>query len=97
LKKKKKEEEQPSTANITEQSAAQVSVYPNPANEVANVEWSGVQVEMLVVYDSKGALVAQEDVSFQQAYQLVNLESGMYIINLIAADGQRIVNRLIVR
>jgi subtilisin family serine protease len=91
------EEEQPSTANITEQSAAQVNVYPNPANEVANVEWSGVQVEMLVVYDSKGALVAQEDVSFQQAYQLVNLESGMYIINLIAADGQRIVNRLIVR
>jgi hypothetical protein len=97
IEEEEEEEEQPSTANITEQTAAQVNVYPNPANEVANVEWSGVQVEMLVVYDSKGALVAQENVSFQQAYQLMNLESGMYIINLIAADGQRIVNRLIVR
>ena len=63
--------------------AAQVSVYPNPATDVVNVE-AGEEIESIVIFNLTGAMVsAPTDIQGNKATIAVdNLATGSYIVKV---------------
>jgi thermitase len=54
--------------------AVQLSVYPNPANDMVNISWQDLHPDKLVVYDARGRVVA--DVMLGSFPKVVTLSTG---------------------
>jgi len=73
-------------AAIVENTEIDFKVYPNPSNGDATVSWDGTEVDALVLVNAAGQQVDNKEVKGLQNAQFNNIESGMYIVQLIAGD-----------
>lgn len=91
-----------STIGIQENAeAANVSVYPNPATDVVNVN-STEAISVIEVYNTLGELVySQNYTSASQTHNtqinLNNMPGGMYMVQVLTANGQAQVSRITLR
>ena len=76
-------------------STVEMTVYPNPAVDHATVRWTGEASEV-VVMNAAGQIVAQAQVEEMNEYEINNLTTGMYVVNVITAE-EKITKKLIVR
>ena len=88
--------QQTSLASIGELNDGNVKVYPNPAKSNATISWGGNDVASLMIVDANGQVVSNEDVSMTNTYGINNLSTGVYIINLITNNNERISKKFIV-
>ncbi len=73
-----------------------VSVYPNPNNGAFTIQFSSANIADVTVYDAQGKLVVAQKMQPNVA-NTINLDaSGIYMLTVITADGQRTVQRVIV-
>lgn len=82
------------TVGVSEAVASAISVYPNPARDVVrfNLE-SDAQVS---VFDMTGRMVSTMNMTAGEAsYQVADLESGVYFLNIRRADGKKEVARFV--
>jgi PKD repeat protein len=74
-------------AGIGENETAQISLYPNPANDYVNIT-SNQQIITLTVFNYIGKLVEQKEVNRESAIlQTTSYEPGMYIVKITTPDG----------
>ena len=80
---------------------ASVRMYPNPVEDVVNLEFSRpVKLSSIQVYDLTGRMLVSELVNgMVDSYSLKLLEvpSGMYLVALAYTDGSQQVGRILVR
>ena len=74
---------------INEARKGDVNVYPNPAQSNATISWGGNDVTSLMIVNVNGQVVSNEDVSMTNTYAISNLSSGVYMINLITNNNER--------
>lgn len=79
--------------NVT---ASQFSIYPNPANDLLNVEYNGNKKDKIYfrLYDALGKMMAEKVLSAGQSRESIllnNLSSGVYVYSI--ASGNEIVLR----
>jgi hypothetical protein len=72
----------------------QVSIYPNPNNGAFTVITTAYADMM--IYDAQGKLVAAQKVQANVQNQINIESSGMYLITIVAADGSRTTQRVVV-
>jgi len=91
------------TANITsstgipEAPESIVKVYPNPFNQVINIE-NAEKVNRIIIYNIIGNVVMDKEVPSSPKYVLeTNFPLGVYVVTLITDEGQRITKRMIKR
>lgn len=71
--------------------AEKVSVYPNPATDVVNIDLNGKQAKEVSIYSTIGRKMYQSAVNNQNSRTTVpvsHLPNGNYIINVTDADGK---------
>ena len=82
------------SVSVSENAISNVSVYPNPANDVIsfNLE-SDAQVS---VFDMTGRIVSTMNMTAGAAqFQVTGFESGVYFLNIRYADGKKAVARFV--
>ncbi|QTY26333.1 T9SS type A sorting domain-containing protein [Flavobacterium sp. CS20] len=63
-----------------------ISIYPNPVSDVLNIDYHGLEVEKVLVFDINGKIVYQNKDFLNQIY-LGQLNAGVYIIQLDTSHG----------
>ena len=72
--------------DVDENAVAEVAVYPNPANNVLNIESAGIQ--RVTVYSILGEMICDEEVNTDKiALQLADYQAGMYFVNVLTEKG----------
>ena len=67
----------------------QISIYPNPANEVITVNVANESLSRIEIYDITGKLVLTQTTTQQETtIDIKDLNSGMYLINIISEDAK---------
>ncbi len=73
---------------------SQVAIFPNPNNGAFTVTTTAYADMM--IYDAQGKLVAAQKVQANFQNQINIESSGMYLITIVAADGNRTTQRVVV-
>ena len=88
----------PTATGISQQlNPTDVLVYPNPANDVINIDLKSVSLENTTIemYDAIGKLVMNQKLSsVNSVVSIADLSKGIYTIRIIA-NGQQLVKRII--
>jgi hypothetical protein len=81
--------------NITEESKADFLVYPNPASNKISIDFLGLTIEEVYIYDNQGKMVVSQLTKngFVQI-DISNLSSGVYSINAIDGQGSLLSEKL---
>lgn len=76
------------TLSLEEDDWNDLTVYPNPSNEVISIETSN-PIEYTEVYSSNGKLIARCDQKYSNKIKVnvSNLDTGIYILKLIQPNG----------
>ncbi len=81
-----------SSVGIDDDLKSQLSIFPNPTNGAVSIKLEG---EFLItIYDARGRLIIQEQVSNNTELNLTNYESGVYFVK-INKDDTEIISKLI--
>jgi hypothetical protein len=83
------------TASIEENQNTEVSVYPNPSNGNATITWTGTMTTLLIT-DAQGKQVENVQVDGQQAYNINQNATGMYLVTLVNDKGNTTTKRIVV-
>ena len=82
--------------NSLESLTSDVSLYPNPANDLLNVYNAKNSTSLMVIFDLSGKTVLRSQVnSGQNQLQLTNISSGVYLVELFNG-GKKISNQKLV-
>lgn len=85
---------------IDENAADAVSIYPNPANDFVNVQWTGASPEMVELRDLSGKLVYSLNTANVSGSTLTiptgELASGVYVMHYVTAN-QAQTKKLVIR
>lgn len=72
--------------SIEDQTASDITLYPNPANDVVNIQFSGAKsgIQSVQIYDLKGQLVHEQtiELSGNNTVNIKSLDSGMYLLQI---------------
>lgn len=92
------EKEKMESASIEEVQEALISVYPNPAAEVININAAEGAVEQIELYGTNGQLVYNQSVNGQSQAQLnvAELPEGFYLVRLALESGKSTTERIVV-
>ena len=72
-----------------------VSVYPNPANDVLNIETKAVLLKSISIYDINGQLISNKTITENRAQVLLDdINPGLYIVKIGTAAGT-VVKRIV--
>ena len=82
------------TLNVEQFSANEISIYPNPAKNVVNIS-ANSEIKMVRVLDIAGKLVLTENALSNNSINVSNLKTGVYILNVILANGNQSTKKLI--
>jgi hypothetical protein len=65
-----------------------ISIFPNPFNDLINIQWAGVNFETIELTDAFGKLISRISVSDLTSYELMSkeLSKGLYFIHLYGTD-----------
>jgi hypothetical protein len=88
----------PTSISEYELAAEKVTVYPNPAKDVVNINQLPAETALIEVYDVSGKLVKQlKPMATTAAIDVNNLEPGIYQINIIGNDNTMVSKKLMVQ
>lgn len=80
---------------VEERSLSDVLVYPNPAEDVCNIETPGANNGTVIFYNALGEIVRRENISSDRMMvSLADFSSGVYFIHIIT-NGTTQVHRLV--
>ncbi|MCW3103201.1 MAG: hypothetical protein JWO09_1641 [Bacteroidetes bacterium] len=85
-------------AGIEEQSiAADLLIYPNPANDVLNVNLASVNAVSVAIYDLQGRMISRERTGNAgvQKLDISNLVKGLYFVVIENAEGQKMTKKFV--
>ena len=88
--------ENTSLSSVGELTDGEVSVYPNPVKDNATINWAGSDVDYLTITNMSGQVVTNENVSMTNTFAVSNLNAGVYMINLITSNNQKLTKKFIV-
>ncbi len=57
-------------------------LFPNPVNNVLEIDWTGVESYTLELYDITGKLILFENISSSKSIDFQRLEAGLYILKI---------------
>ena len=82
--------------NVAEQNEeVDMNVYPNPTTEAANINWNGVEVAAITVYNMAGQQVQNHEInSTVSNFRLEGLEAGEYMVRLTTTTGANTVKKV---
>lgn len=84
-----------STTNVNEYSKS-VSLYPNPTKDSFTVE--GENLQQVLVYNALGQMVYNQECQGNNAViNLGNVETGIYMVKVVTADGENIQKVSVIR
>jgi hypothetical protein len=69
------------TAGIEENTSIDINIYPNPASENATISWNN-EVNTLQIINAQGQVIAQENVTNTNSFQVTDLATGSYFVQL---------------
>jgi len=74
-----------------------LSIYPNPANSLVNIELTN-DISHMVVYNYLGKVVAEQTITKNKVIQLDvrNYESGAYLIKFTTNSGENLTRKIVV-
>lgn len=75
----------PAPASINEISNSKLSLYPNPANDIINIDIESV-VENVVITDLAGKTVYTANKTINNTVNVSKLDAGTYVINVYSAN-----------
>jgi hypothetical protein len=83
--------------NVSQLDVNAVSVYPNPASNVVNIELTN-GISQVVVYNYVGQVVYEQNITKAQTIQLNvrNYESGAYLVKFITSAGESFTKKVVV-
>ena len=84
-----------STESIDESSAMEFKIYPNPAQDVINID-SNIQKYEYQLINNIGQVVMRGMLSGENTISVENLNNGIYFLKLIA-EGEVSVNKVIIQ
>ncbi|MFK7749217.1 MAG: T9SS type A sorting domain-containing protein [Kordia sp.] len=79
-----------STLSVDETLLENLSVYPNPATTIVNIQSGETQVQKIEIYTMSGQLVLSEENNLEKI-QINQLQSGMYMMRLYAENASKTV------
>lgn len=81
--------------NITEENKADFLVYPNPASNKISIDFLGLAIEEVEIYDNQGKMVVSQktEKGFAQI-DISNLSSGFYLISALDSEGSLFSEKL---
>ena len=84
---------------VAEFETMKLSVYPNPASEIVNVEttFDPVLIETAALYDLNGRKVTEIDLKANGSFSVSNFAKGAYILNITLCDGKRLTEKVMVK
>ena len=69
------------TAGVEENTSIDINIYPNPASENATISWNN-EVNTLQIINAQGQVIAQENVTNTNSFQVTDLATGSYFVQL---------------
>ena len=72
------------------------TIFPNPSNSDATIKWNNNKVDEIFITDTNGKLISKKSVLDVNEFQVENLESGIYFVNLYIQNEQIASKKLIV-
>ena len=72
-----------------------VTVYPNPANDVINVK--GEDIQHVEIYNSIGLKVLDKNVNDSESIDIANLTSGIYFVRTVDNKGKVSTTKIVKR
>jgi len=79
------------TAGVVEQVISPITISPNPANELINIEGitSATKAKSVSIVNLEGKVIAEKEVSAATniSFDLTGVKSGMYFVNVAHASG----------
>lgn len=72
------------------------TIFPNPSNNDATIKWNNNKVDEIFITDTNGKLISKKSVLDVNEFQVENLESGIYFVNLYIQNEQIASKKLIV-
>ena len=88
--------ENTSLSSVGELTDGEVSVYPNPVKDNATINWAGNDVDYLTITNMSGQVITNENVSMTSTFAVSNLNAGVYMVNLITSNNQKLTKKFIV-
>ena len=72
-----------------------VTVYPNPANDVINVK--GEDIQYVEIYNSIGLKVLDKNVNDSESIDIANFTSGIYFVRTVDNKGKVSTTKIVKR
>jgi hypothetical protein len=85
------------TTALIENTEANIQLYPNPSNGNSTITWNENAFKTVEIVKENGQLVVQDNVGFQNHYEINHLTPGMYFVKLITDNNQFQTRKLIVQ
>ena len=74
---------------------ADMSIYPNPANDRIKLNVPGIEDVQLYIYNTSGQLMVDgREVDIQESINIGHLEKGLYIVKVVS-EGEVFTTKLI--
>jgi hypothetical protein len=74
-----------------------VQLYPNPASNTVTVYAQGAEIAQALLYSSRGELLKTQSIALSKGQlDLAGLPPGLYLVELVLADGRRGISKLLV-
>jgi hypothetical protein len=76
-----------------------LTLFPNPAFEEVNVgsSYCAENVKAIHIFDLSGSLILTATLDSKQCFKVNNLQTGMYLVELFAGNGERTIEKLTVQ
>ena len=84
-----------SSESLNELANIDLTIYPNPAKDVINIESSAQNLEYQLI-NGMGQIVLKGDLSGEKSIRVENVNNGVYFLKFIA-DGKVLVNKVIIQ
>jgi hypothetical protein len=84
------------TNSVSELENNDWTIFPNPSNSDATIKWNNNKVDEIFITDSNGKMISKKSVLDLNEFQVENLESGIYFVNLFIQKEKIASKKLIV-
>ncbi len=84
------------TNSVSEVENNEWMIFPNPTNNDATIKWNNNKVDEIFITDSNGKMISKKSVLGLNEFQVENLESGIYFVNLYIQNEKIASKKLIV-
>lgn len=84
------------TVGLEEAITPDFNLYPNPASGTSTLQWTGVEIQNVNIYDASGKLVSGNQVQGENQMFIDFLSPGVYYVSLISGNGDALTEKLVI-